>query len=55
MKNWNTPELKELDVQLTAKGRGTTEQYAQFGANGWQTATYDVTVGDPSTPEWCRS
>lgn len=48
MKIWNTPELMELDVRLTAKGPGTVEQNAGGGVGDYSiTATYNS-----ATHEW---
>lgn len=48
MKNWNIPSVEELDVKLTAKGPGTTEQYAGGDTGDWNiTATYNA-----ATHEW---
>lgn len=48
MKNWNAPAVEELEVKLTAKEEGTTEQYAGGGVGDWSiTATYNQ-----DTHEW---
>ena len=54
MKAWTSPEISELDVRLTEKGPGVTEQMAHWGFGGWQTATYNVAVGDVSIPQNSR-
>ena len=50
MKTWNTPELQELDVRLTASGAldSTTEKLAMPDENGtWQPETHNS-----ATHEW---
>ena len=45
MKNWNVPELNELDVRLTAsQGNPSTVEAAGFLQNGWNDPTYDSTL-----------
>ena len=45
MKNWNIPEVSELDVRLTAsQGDPSTVEAAGFIQNGWHNPTYDTAV-----------
>ena len=45
MKNWNTPEVNELDVRLTAsQGNPSTVEAAGFIQNGWNEPTYDTAL-----------
>ena len=45
MKKWNAPEIKELDVKMTASGgdKSTSEQNGGFTGGSWHNATYDST------------
>ena len=45
MKNWNIPEVNELDVRLTAsQGDPSTVEAAGFIQNGWHNPTFDSAV-----------
>lgn len=45
MKNWNIPEVNELDVRLTAsQGDPSTVEAAGFIQNGWHYPTFDSAV-----------
>ena len=42
MKTWNTPEMNELDVRLTASsGIPANTEAGGYMSNGWVSATYD--------------
>ena len=45
MKNWNVPEINELDVKLTASsGLPSTYEAAGYLQNGWNDPVYDTAV-----------
>ena len=45
MKNWNTPEVRELDVRMTASsGIASTYEAAGYLQNGWHDPRYDSAV-----------
>lgn len=45
MKVWNTPEMNELDVRMTAsQGNPSTVEAAGYLYNGWNDPTYDTAV-----------
>ena len=51
MKNWNIPEVSELDVRLTAsQGDPSTVEAAGFLQNGWHNPTYDSAVYEREGP-----
>ena len=45
MRNWNTPEINELDVRLTASsGNPSHTEAAGFLSNGWHQPTFDSAI-----------
>ena len=46
MKNWNTPEVNELDVRMTTSSGtpSTTEAAGFLGNGGWIQPTFDSAV-----------
>ena len=45
MKNWNTPEVNELDVRMTtSSGNPSTSEAAGFLSGGWHQPTFDSSV-----------
>ncbi len=45
MKNWTTPQLKELDVRLTAKIPGVIEMESEIVEGYFLPATWNVFAG----------
>ena len=45
MRNWNTPEINELDVHLTASsGNPSSSEAAGYLGNGWVRPTFNSSV-----------
>ena len=45
MKNWNMPEVKELNVRLTASsGVPASTEQAGFMQNGWHNPTFNSAI-----------
>lgn len=45
MRNWNTPNIQDLDVRLTASsGKPSTAEQAGFMQNGWNDPTFNSNV-----------
>lgn len=52
MKEWIVPTITELDIRLTEKVPGTSEQMARPGLGGWQSATYPANASADERQEF---